>query len=126
MAGATTSGSAPVTNGMAGGYQVLTLNDRKDLTFNQLLGINNNGFIAGYFGSGEAGHPNKGYVLRPPFARVDFGNENFPGSVQTQVTGLNDNGVTVGFFSTMNAANADNNDNIAFWRSGGRYHTVRL
>jgi hypothetical protein len=124
MAASTTGGA--VTNGMAAGYQVLTLNDRKDPTFNQLLGINNNGLIAGYFGSGEAGKPNKGYVLRPPYAQVDFGNENFPGSVQTQVTALNDTGVTVGFFSTMNGANAENNDNIAFWRAGGRYHTVHL
>ncbi len=122
----TSSSTAPVINGMAGGFQVLTLNDRKDLTFNQLLGINNEGVIAGYFGSGGAGHPNKGYVLRPPFAQGNFGNENFPGSVQTQVVGLNDNGVTVGFFSTMNAADPANDDNIGFWRADGRYHTVRI
>ncbi len=30
------------------------------------------------------GHPNKGYTLH-----VSFRNENFPGSAQTQVTGLN-------------------------------------
>jgi probable HAF family extracellular repeat protein len=120
----TMSGSAQVINGMAGGFQVLTLNDRKDLTFNQLLGINNEGVIAGYFGSGDAGHPNKGYVLRPPFAQGNFGNENFPGSAQTQVVGLNDNGITVGFFSTMNAANAADDNNIGFWRQGGRYHAV--
>ena len=71
------SGTAQVTSGMAGGYQVLTLNDRRDLTFNQLLGINNEGVIAGYFGSGvEGGHPNKGFVLRPPFAQGNFGNES--------------------------------------------------
>jgi hypothetical protein len=120
----TSSSTAPVAGGMAGGFQVLTLNDRKDLTFNQLLGINNQGFIAGYFGSGEAGHPNKGYVLRPPFAQGDFGKENFPGSAQTQVTGLNDTGITVGFFSTTNAANNADNNNIGFWRADGRYHAV--
>jgi probable HAF family extracellular repeat protein len=129
LAGHTTSASpmsssAQVASGLAGGYQVLTLNDRQDRTFNQLLGINNNGVIAGYFGSGDAGHPNKGYVLRPPFAQGDFGSENFPGAAQTQVTGLNDTGITVGFFSTTNAANAADNNNIGFWRAGGRYHTV--
>ena len=31
-----------------------------DPTFNQELGINNQGVIAGYFGTGTAGHPNKG------------------------------------------------------------------
>ncbi len=120
------SGTAQVTSGMAGGYQVLTLNDRRDLTFNQLLGINNEGVIAGYFGSGEGGHPNKGFVLRPPFAQGNFGNENFPGAAQTQVVGINDDGVTVGFFSTMNAADPANDDNIGFWRADGRSHAVRF
>jgi probable HAF family extracellular repeat protein len=124
--GATPNGTAQVTNGMAGGYQVLTLNDRRDVTFNQLLGINNEGVIAGYFGSGAAGHPNKGYVLAPPFGQGDFNNENFPGAAQTQVVGLNDNGITVGFFSTMNAANAADDNNIGFWRQDdGQYHVVR-
>jgi probable HAF family extracellular repeat protein len=132
LAGHTTSASATssstasaqVTSGMAGGYQVLTLNDRKDLAFNQLLGINNQGLIAGYYGSGAAGHPNRGFVLRPPFAQGDFGSENFPGAAQTQVTGLNDTGVTVGFYSTMNAANTADDNNIGFWRANGRYHAV--
>jgi hypothetical protein len=66
-------------------YSFRTIDDPKDLTFNQLLGINNSGEIAGYFGSGAQGHPNKGYVI-PPFSQT-FVNENFPGSVQTQVTG---------------------------------------
>ena len=42
-------------------------------------------------------------------------NENFPGSVQTQVTGLNDKGDTVGFWSSMNNA-SQVNDNFAFYR----------
>jgi probable HAF family extracellular repeat protein len=124
LAGSTMSSTAQVTSGMAGGYQVLTLNDRNDLTFNQLLGINNQGLIAGYYGSGAAGHPNKGFVLRPPFAQGDFGSENFPGAAQTQVTGLNDTGITVGFFSTKNAAVVADDNNIGFWREDGRYHAV--
>ena len=58
--------------------------------------------IAGYFGSGAAGHPNKGYVLLPPYGQGNYVNENFPGSAQTQVTGLNNRGVTVGFWSSTN------------------------
>ena len=78
LSGSTTSSAAQIANGKAGGFQVLTLNDQRDITFNQLLGINNEGEIAGYFGSGNAGHPNKGYVLTPPFGQGDFNNENFP------------------------------------------------
>jgi hypothetical protein len=122
----TMSGTAQVTNGMAGGFQVLTLNDRRDLTFNQLLGINNEGVIAGYFGSGEARHPNKGFLITPPWARNDFRGENFPGSAQTQVVGLNDDGITVGFFSSTNNHNVAHNNNIGFWRANGQYHAVRF
>ena len=81
-------------------YSFWTIDNPRDLTFNQLLGINDEGQIVGYFGSGAAGHPNKGYVI-PPFSRT-FVDENFPGSVQTQVTGENNRGVTVGFWSPTN------------------------
>ena len=83
-------------------YTFQTLNNNADPTFNQLLGINNAGTIAGYFGSGAAGHPNKGYTLVPPYGQGNYTSENFPGSVQTQVTGLNDTGTTVGFWSNSN------------------------
>lgn len=105
--------------GTTGGYQFVTLNDHRDRTFNQLLGIDNEGVIAGYFGSGAKGHPNKGYVLRPPYAQNDYINVNFPGSRQTQVTGLNDNGGIVGFWSTMNTASMTNN-NFGFVTAAGR------
>jgi len=119
------SNSAQASSNTVGSYQVLTLNDGRDETFNQLLGINNQGIIAGYFGSGAAGHPNKGYALVPPFAQRDFLNENFPGSRQTQVTGLNDNGVTVGFWSTQNTASMTNN-NFGFYWANGRFHNVNF
>jgi len=105
------------------GYQFRTLDDQQDVTFNQLLGISNAGTIAGYFGSGAAGHPNKGYLLFPPYGQGDYVSENFPGSVQTQLTGLNDNGIKVGFFSTMNNASMMN-DNFGFWQRGGKYHVA--
>ncbi len=93
-----------------------TVDNMKDPTFNQLLGINDSDTIAGYFGSGAAGHPNKGYTLH-----VNYRNENFPGSTQTQVTGLNNEGVTVGFWSSMNNANQVN-DNFGFYAINGRYY----
>jgi hypothetical protein len=87
-------------------YTFTTLDDQADPTFNQLLGINGNHVIAGYFGSGaDAQHPNKGYVLRPPYGQANYTNENFPGSTQTQVTGLNNQGDTSGFWVTANGTN---------------------
>jgi hypothetical protein len=122
-AGAATG--TPAAAAPAAGYQFVTLGSHHDRTFNQLLGINNEGLIAGYFGSGAAGHPNKGYTIRSPYAQGDIAGENFPHSVQTQVTGLNDNGVTVGFFSTQNTASQSNN-NFGFYKRYGQFYEVNF
>ena len=81
------------------GYTFQDIVNMNDPTFNQALGINSVGEIAGYFGIGSATHPNKGYTVMPPYAQPNFTNENFPGSVQTQVTGINNAGTTVGFWA---------------------------
>jgi hypothetical protein len=96
-----------------------TVDNAADLTFNQLLGVNRAGVIAGYFGSGAQGHPNMGYLLTPG----GYTSENFPGSAQTQVTGLNDNGVTVGFWSGTNTA-SQSDDNFGFYAADGVFHSV--
>ena len=93
------------------GYHFTTLNDQADPTFNQLLGINNHKVIAGYFGSGANNHPNKGYTLSRPYGQGNYLNENFPGSIQTQVTGINNAGNTVGFWVDGNG----NNFGFAHW-----------
>jgi hypothetical protein len=116
--------ASPASASQAGGasYHFQTLDNGADLTFNQLLGINDDGVIAGYFGSGAQGHPNKGYELWTPST---YRTENFPSSVQTQVTGLNNEGVTVGFWSTMNTASMTNN-NFGFYSVNGSFHNVNF
>ncbi len=86
-------------------YTFTTLDNQADPTFNQLLGINSHNEIAGYFGSGAAGHPNKGYTIVSPYGQGNYTTENFPGSAQTQVTGLNNKGDTVGFWVTAKGTN---------------------
>jgi len=94
-----------------------------DPTFNQELGINNSGLITGYFGSGAAGHPNKGYTVAAPYSGGSFSNENFPGSAQTQVTGLNNIGTTVGFWSDSNNGGGSDS-NFGFVDQGGTFTNV--
>lgn len=90
----------------AASYTFTTLDDQADPTFNQLLGINSHNVIAGYFGSGaDAQHPNKGYRLTPPYGQGNYLNENFPGSAQTQVTGIDNLGNTAGFWVTAGGTN---------------------
>src|ERR1700683_1977068 len=119
-ASASTASTADASTGVS--YHFQTLNNGADLTFNQLLGINDDNVLAGYFGSGAQGPPNKGYELWAPST---YRNENFPGSAQTQVTGLNDQGVTVGFWSTMNTASMTDN-NFGFYEQHGRFHDVNF
>src|SRR5499427_9980138 len=98
--------AAPVASHQAAAtYTFTTLNDQADPTFNQLLGINVHNVIAGYFGSGGIGHPNKGYLLTPPYGQGQYVNENFPGSAQTQVTGIDDKGNTSGCWVTAGGTN---------------------
>src|SRR5580693_6486155 len=106
--------AAPV----AADYSFGTLNNPGDATFNELLSINNRGHIGGYFGSGAAGHPNTGYILRPPYGRARYQRIMFPGSAQTQITSLNNTGVQVGFWSARGR-------HITGWYlANGRYHSV--
>ena len=79
------------------GYTFTNVFNPADVTFNQLLGINNAGTIGGYFGSGLSGHPNQGYTVAPP-SYTSFTSENFPNSVQTQVVAINNTGYTAGFY----------------------------
>lgn len=74
-------------------YNFQTLNNPGDPNFNQLLGINNAGTIAGYFGDGTT-VPNNGYTWT---ATGGFVAENVTGAAQTQVIGINNTGTTVGF-----------------------------
>ncbi len=100
-------------------YTFLKLDNNTDPTFNQLLGINNAGTIAGYFGNGT-NRANKGYTVTPPYAQSNFINENFPNSVQTQVTGLNDLGLTVGFWADA----LPGTNNFGFVDNAGTFTSV--
>jgi hypothetical protein len=108
-------------------YMLQDIVNTNDVTFNQELGINSAGEIAGYFGSGAMGHPNKGYTTLPPYS--SFTNENFftvsppVTSAQTQVTGINNAGVTVGFWSDTNmGVGLDNN--FGWVNVGGTFTNV--
>ena len=91
---------AGVTPALAGNLTFTTIDNPADPTFNQLLGIDNAGTIAGYFGSGQAGHPNQGYTISPPYKA--FVPANAPGSVQTQLTGITNDGYSTGFWAPTN------------------------
>ena len=131
MAGLLTLGvsAAAVPAAIAGpkaprAYSFRKIDNRADPSFNQLLGINNSGRIAGYFGSGLHGHPNKGYLVSRPYGPNGFRSVNVPGSAQTEVTSINDKGVAVGFFSRTNKGNPALNSDIGFYLKGGKFHKV--
>jgi hypothetical protein len=87
-----------------GGYILSNIVNTGDLNFNQELAINNSGVIAGYFGDG-ATVPNNRHTVVSPHGSPNFAAENFPHAVQTQVTGINSAGNTVGFWVDVSNAN---------------------
>jgi hypothetical protein len=107
-------GLSLLPGGAQAGYIYQNVINPGDPTFNQELGINNAGTIAGYFGSGAPNGtpppftltPNQGYTVGSPY--TSFTSENFPGSGQTQVIGINNGGVTVGFYADSNGATTPN------------------
>jgi hypothetical protein len=120
-AGRVTPGAAAIPP-PAGGYQFVELGSHKDRSYNQLNGINNHGRIAGVYGSGTDGHASKGYTINAPYGQVDITGENFPKSAQTEVEGLNDDNVQVGYYSTQNKITGT--DNSFGWYFNGKFHEV--
>ena len=55
---------------------------------------------------------------QPPYGQANYTNENFPGSFQTQVTGLNNTGQTVGFWADTAG------DNFGWVKSGVNFIQV--
>jgi probable HAF family extracellular repeat protein len=104
----------------AADYSFGTLDNPGDATFNELLSINNRGHIGGYFGSGAAGHPNTGYILRPPYGHAKYQKIMFPGSAQTQLTSLNNTGVQVGF----SIAGGSGHRIVGWYLDNGQFHSV--
>src|SRR5208282_3121191 len=75
-------------------YSFQTVNFPGD-TFTQLLGVNNDGVIAGYHNF----NLNQGFTL---ILSESYSTENFPDSMQTQVIGINNHGVSDGFYIDTN------------------------
>jgi PEP-CTERM motif len=110
--------SAAMSPAIAAGYSFVTINSSGgDGDFTQLLGINNAGTIAGYFGDGTV-VPNNGFTVKPPYGSGDFTAENVPTAAQTQVVGINNTGTTVGFY--IDSAG----NNIGFSDIGGTFSSV--
>lgn len=101
-------------------YKYRALDDPADLTFNQLLGIDRSKTIVGYYGSGNPGHPNKGYRLTPPYKSSDFIPENVPGSAQTQVVAINNLNDTGGFWVDSKKVN----HGFIHWNGAFKSYTI--
>jgi hypothetical protein len=83
--------ASAIATGAQAQYAVQTYQFPTDPAFTQLLGINAGGVIAGYHGA----LVNQGFTFVRP---ATFTDQNFPGSVQTQVVGINNLGNTAGFY----------------------------
>ena len=100
-------------------YGFHTINNPGDPNFNQLLGVNNAGVIAGYFGDATI-VPNNGYTWTKSGG---FTAENFSGAAQTQVTAIN-NTLSGGTYDTAGFYVDSAGANHGFTQIGGTQTTV--
>jgi hypothetical protein len=62
--------------------------------------------------------PNNGYTIAPPYGPSDYTAENFPGAPQTQVSGINNIGTTVGSYTDSSGSV------IGFYKRGATFTSV--
>jgi hypothetical protein len=139
VAALTACGAALASTPAQAGYRFETINDPADIppppatggvTFTNLMGINSSGdLIAGFYGSGQAGDPNTGFLLTLPSKTFMPDNATFPGllppftAAQTQITALNDFGVRTGYtYPTNNGVAVD--FQFGFFEKGGVFTMV--
>ena len=112
------------------GYSFETINDPAQppfmgTTFTNLMGITSNGdTIAGFYGSGQAGDPNTGFVLTLPAKTFTPDNATFPGFVQTQITAANGNGTTFTGYAYPSNLGVPFDFQFGFYEKGGAFTMV--
>jgi hypothetical protein len=119
-------GAALVATGAQAAISFVTINDPAQppfmgtTTFTNLMGINSSDLIAGFYGSGQAGDPNTGFLLTLPNT---FTPDNFPRMPQTQITALNDIGTRTGYTYPTNLG-VPFDVQLGFYEKGGVFKMV--
>jgi len=118
------------TGADAATYSFETINDPANkpfmgATFTNLMGITSDGrTIPGFYGSGQAGDPNTGFVLTLPPAPSNFKPENFPAFAQTQMTAINGNGTTLTGYTYPTNLGVAFDFQFGFYEKGGVFAMV--
>lgn len=116
------------TGADAASYSFETINDPAQppfmgTTFTNLMGITSDGHtIPGFYGSGQAGDPNTGFVLTLP--GKTFKPENFPAFAQTQMTAINGNGTTLTGYTYPTNLGVAFDFQFGFYEKGGVFTMV--
>lgn len=121
----------------AAGYSFQTINDPADfppppgaggLTFTNLMGITTNGeTIPGFYGSGQAGDPNTGFVLTLPSKTFTPVNPTFVppfNTMQTQITAVNGNGTTFTGYTYPSNLGVAFDPQFGFYEDARGFHMV--
>lgn len=110
------TGDAPAIS-PATKYTFTTIDNASDPSFNEILGLNNEGRLGGYYGSGAIGHANRGYIVYPPYHQLNFKNVNYPSAADTQVTCLNNKKLVGGFYVDSSGSISGFIDWLGIWFS---------
>jgi PEP-CTERM motif-containing protein len=125
-------GAALAASPAEAAYSFETINDPADfppppgaggVTFTNLMGIDSKGdTIPGFYGSGQAGDPNTGFVLTLP--GKTFAPDNFPSMPQTQMTAVNGNGTTLTGYTYPTNLGVPFDFQFGFYEKGGVFTMV--
>jgi hypothetical protein len=100
------SGAAPSAHSRPGAIRPAVTYRFKTVTypglsnFNELLGINNQRHLVGYFGSGTPSDPSSGYVVYPPYLAEDFRLLQYPQATNTIATAPSNIRTIAGYYTT--------------------------
>ncbi len=75
-----------------------TLRDHSDRKYDVATGINAQGVISGYCGSGSASDPSSGYTVAPHYGQRRYATEDYPKAAQTVVAAITERGDTAGYW----------------------------
>ena len=102
-AGSPAAASAGRVEGQPVTYAFTSIDDPAGPTFTELLAINNENKIGGFYGSGTPSDPRHGLMALPPYGVKNFRTITYPSAASTMVTSLNNKNVIAGTYTDKKA-----------------------
>ncbi len=98
-AGAVPGGGGARAGGQTVTYAFTSIDDPVNPNFTEVLTLNNENKIGGFYGSGAPSDPRHGFMALPPYGAQNFRTIDFPSATDTIVTSLNNTSAIAGTYT---------------------------